>query len=195
MFNLFLFGPEQNVDCSTHIEPEPEPEPFQNDEPQQAVAERQYDESKQGFSAGSLPTALSRIYSIQNRTVRSTAAPLTDHPPRPAVCFRIEGVQSAAAIPERAGSSESASLNDLPRFPPTAHAESSEGVRHSRQSTGRYPAMINYRFASAELEASLLERMEQQQRQQVSTFSPFQLIQQTNCTVCHDLPLQSKVVK
>jgi hypothetical protein len=168
-------GPEQKVDDATRVEPEPP-----QHELQQAVAE--HNESEQGFNAGSLPTALSRIYSIQDCTTGTAAAaatpPSTSTDPRPTVRFDIEAGGSAPPVLERAGSSEPPSLDDLPRFAPMAdYTESSDDAwTTSRQSTDQYPVRINYRFASANLEASLLERMEQQQRAQVVTFIPFQLI-------------------
>ncbi|KAG0608436.1 hypothetical protein M758_8G105500 [Ceratodon purpureus] len=152
---------EHNVDESTRVEPS---EPSQN-ELQQAV--EVHNESEQGFNAGSMPTALSRIYSIQDRTTRTAAAPpSTSADPRPTIRFNIEGDQPATIL-ERAGSSELHSLDDLPRFAPMGdYTESSDDAWHSRQSTDQYPVRINYRFASARLEASLLERMEQRQRVQ-----------------------------
>ena len=161
--SFFLSGPKQIVEDATHDLAQ---EPPQNEQPL-AVAE--CDESDQGLSAGSLPTALSRIYSIQDCTIRTAATaplPASIDPTRRTARFHIEG--GSANIPESAGSSEPTSLNDLPRFAPLmANTESSDDARPSRQSTGQYPIRINYRFASPDLEASLLERMEQRQRMQV----------------------------
>jgi len=157
--SISLSGPEQDEDKS-HGESE-----FPGNE-WAVVASELHNDSEPGVNAaaGSLPTALSR-HAI-------------DHCHRTRSVLRFNNIDGSAAtllapVPAAGTSSSRSSQHqdleavDLPRFTRNMGSSSSEDARHSRQSTDQYPVRINYRFASASLEASLLQRMEARQRLQV----------------------------
>lgn len=167
---VFLSGPEQDVDKS-HEVPEFSPNEL-------AIVARLHNHSEPGVNAataaGSLPaSALSRSHSFDHcyRT-GSRAAPTV----QPVGSFSTNPVRSTAlARPGNdCGSSSRSSQNNQqeaagpPGFAYMGPSSSEDAAgRHSRQSTDQYPRRIHYRFASADLEASLLQRMEERQRVQV----------------------------
>uniref|UniRef100_A0A7I4BKE9 Uncharacterized protein n=1 Tax=Physcomitrium patens TaxID=3218 RepID=A0A7I4BKE9_PHYPA len=77
-------------------------------------------------------------------------------------CSPTEYGSSHSSLPN-----EQISLEVLPRFPLMVPGSSGD-ARHSRESTDQYPRRIEYKFASASLEASLLQYMEERERKQIN---------------------------
>lgn len=105
----------------------------------------------------SLPTAHSRC----------SQAPIIVTPTRtPTVGYSFERTLLVQGSSHSSLPNEQISLEVLPRFPLMVPGSSGD-ARHSRESTDQYPRRIEYKFASASLEASLLQYMEERERKQV----------------------------
>lgn len=106
----------------------------------------------------SLPTAHSRC----------SQAPIIVTPTRtPTVGYSFERTLLVQGSSHSSLPNEQISLEVLPRFPLMVPGSSGD-ARHSRESTDQYPRRIEYKFASASLEASLLQYMEERERKQIN---------------------------